>query len=301
MKKENTNHTKRVARLHKETNKLKKRFKMTELKTQSSPFESIKFIDENGVERWSARDLSALIGYDDWRNFENVLAKALVASNTVGADEAYHFVGINKMVNIGSGSQRKVQDFALSRYACYLIIQNADPSKPLVSIGQTYFAIQTRRQELSDRNPKLKEDELRLKLRNEMKFHNKQLAAAAKSAGVEKPLDYAIFQDYGYKGLYGGLGRKDIHIKKGLKESQEILDYMGSTELAANLFRATQAEEKLKRENIKGKIQANYAHHEVGKKVRQTIKELGGTMPECLPTAEKSTKQLENEKRKKLK
>jgi DNA-damage-inducible protein D len=274
---------------------------MTELKTQDSPFESIKFTDKNGDERWSARDLSILIGYDEWRNFEKVLSKAMIASETVGADTDYHFVESNKMVTIGSGTQREVKDFALSRYACYLVIQNADPSKPLVSIGQTYFAIQTRRQELSNRNPELKEDELRLKLRNEMKFHNKQLAAAATDAGVEKPLDYAIFQDYGYKGLYGGLGRKDIHSKKGLKKSQEILDHMGSTELAANLFRATQTEEKLKRENIKEKIQANYAHHEVGKKVRQTIKELGGTMPEDLPTTEKSIKQLEREKTKKLK
>ncbi|MDR2425756.1 MAG: DNA damage-inducible protein D [Endomicrobium sp.] len=274
---------------------------MSELKTQDSHFESIKFIDENGDEGWSARDLSILIGYDEWRNFEKVLSKAMIASETVGADTEYHFVESNKMVTIGSGTQREVKDFTLSRYACYLVIQNADPSKPLVSIGQTYFAIQTRRQELSNRNPELKEDELRLKLRNEMKFHNKQLAAAAKDAGVEKPLDYAIFQDYGYKGLYGGLGRKDIHSKKGLKKSQEILDHMGSTELAANLFRATQTEEKLKRENIKEKIQANYAHHEVGKKVRQTIKELGGTMPEDLPTTEKSIKQLEREKTKKLK
>ncbi|MCL2484609.1 MAG: DNA damage-inducible protein D [Endomicrobia bacterium] len=275
---------------------------MTEITIKNkSPFEEIKFIDENDIERWYARDLSKLLGYDEWRNFENVLNKAVISSKTVGADEAYHFVEINKMINLAKGANRKVKDFALSRYACYLIIQNADPAKPLVSIGQTYFAIQTRRQELSDRNMEITENEKRLLLRNEMKFHNKKLAAAAKEAGVELPLDYAIFQDYGYKGLYGGLGRKDIHKRKDLKKSQEILDYMGSTELAANLFRATQTEEKLKREDIKGKNQANCTHHEVGKKVRQTIKELGGTMPEDLPRTEKGIKQIETEKRKKLK
>jgi DNA-damage-inducible protein D len=201
------------------------------------------------------------------------------------------------MVSLGSGSKREINDYALSRYACYLIIQNADPSKPLVSIGQTYFAIQTRRQELSDRLPQLSEDEKRIHLRNEMKFHNKQLASAAKSAGVETSLDYAIFQDYGYKGLYGGLGAKDIKTKKGLKKSQDILDHIGSTELAANLFRATQTEEKIRREKIKSKGAASQTHFEVGRKVRQTIKELGGTMPEDLPASKESVKKIERKVR----
>jgi DNA-damage-inducible protein D len=274
---------------------------MSKLKTSSSPFENIKFIDKNGIERWSARDLSDLLQYGQWRNFENAVEKAIISAKTVGADGGYHFADISKMVKLGSGSKRKIKDYALSRYACYLIIQNADPAKPLVSIGQTYFAVQTRRQELSDRNPDLKENELRLKLRSEMKFHNKKLAAAAKDAGVKEPLDYAIFQDFGYMGLYGGLKKKDIHKNKGLKKTQEILDHMGSTELAANLFRATQTEEKLKRENIQGKHRANATHHEVGKKVRQTIKELGGTMPEHLATPQKSIKQLVKEKKKLLK
>ena len=166
----------------------------------------------------------------------------------------------------------------------------------MIANGQTYFALQTRRQELNDdeKFARLSEGEKRLAIRNELAEHNKQLAAAAKDAGVDTPLDYAIFQDHGYKGLYGGMGAKDIHARKGLKKSQKILDHMGSTELAANLFRATQAEEKLKRDNISGKQRANQAHYEVGQKVRQTIQELGGTMPENLPIPEQSVKQIES-------
>ncbi|MCU0240704.1 MAG: DNA damage-inducible protein D, partial [Pyrinomonadaceae bacterium] len=190
----------------------------------------------------------------------------------------------------------------LSRYACYLIVQNADPSKEIVAQGQTYFAIQTRLHEIrqmDEYNQLHSEDEKRLFLRNELKKHNLQLADAAKSAGVIEPIDYAIFQNHGYKGLYGGLDAKGIHAKKGLKKSQQILDHMGSTELAANLFRATQIEDKLRRENIKGKNEANQTHFEVGKKVRQTIAEIGGTMPEELPSAE-SIKKLEKAKDTKL-
>ena len=206
------------------------------------------------------------------------------------------------MVSIGSDTRREIDDIKLSRYACYLIIQNADPSKEIVALGQTYFAVQTRKQELLEKTDfkKLDEDEKRLFLREEMKQHNKQLADAARQAGVIQPADYAIFQDHGYKGLYGGLGARDIHTRKGLKKSQQILDHMGSTELAANLFRATQADEKLRRENIRGKHKANITHYEVGKKVRQTIKDLGGTMPENLPGAD-SIKKLEKKKVKSLK
>jgi DNA-damage-inducible protein D len=204
------------------------------------------------------------------------------------------------MVGIGSGAKREIADVRLSRYACYLIVQNGDPSKQVIANGQTYFAMQTRRQELNDdeKFARLSEDEKRLAIRNELAEHNKQLAAAAKDAGVDTPLDYAIFQDHGYKGLYGGLGAKDIHARKGLKKSEKILDHMGSTELAANLFRATQAEEKLKRDNISSKQRANQAHYEVGQKVRQTIQELGGTMPENLPKPEQSVKQIESAKKK---
>ncbi|MEI8366622.1 MAG: DNA damage-inducible protein D, partial [Parachlamydiaceae bacterium] len=192
--------------------------------------------------------------------------------------------------------EREMNSFKLSRYACYLVVQNADPSKEIVALGQTYFAVQTRLQEIrqmDEYNRLSTEDEKRLFLRNEMAKHNTQLAAAAKEAGVIEPIDYAIFQNHGYMGLYGGLDAKAIHAKKGLKKSQQILDHMGSTELAANLFRATQTEEKLHRENIKGKQKANKTHFEVGKKVRQTIEEIGGTMPENLPT-EESIKKLES-------
>ncbi|MDD3331338.1 MAG: DNA damage-inducible protein D, partial [Bacteroidales bacterium] len=207
-------------------------------------------------------------------------------------------VEFNEMVPIGSGAERSMPSYKLSRYACYLIVQNADPSKEIVALGQTYFAVQTRLQEIlqmEEYNRLSSEDEKRLFLRNEMATHNIQLAAAAKDAGVIEPIDYAIFQNHGYMGLYGGLDAKAIHKKKGLKKSQQILDHMGSTELAANLFRATQTEEKLKRENIKGKQKANQTHYEVGKKVRKTIEELGGTMPEDLPVAE-SVKKLGKDK-----
>jgi DNA-damage-inducible protein D len=199
------------------------------------------------------------------------------------------------MVSIGSGAKRKTESVKLSRYACYLIVQNADPNKEVVALGQTYFAVQTRLQEIrqmDDYKTLDTEDEKRLFLRNELKKHNVQLAEAAHNAGVITNIDYAVFQNHGYKGLYGGLDAKGIHVKKELKKSQKILDHMGSTELAANLFRATQTEEKLKRENIKGKYKANKTHYEVGKKVRKTIKELGGTMPENLPSSD-SIKKLE--------
>jgi DNA-damage-inducible protein D len=210
-----------------------------------------------------------------------------------------HFEQILEMVAIGSGAQRPIEDWRLSRYACYLIIQNADPSKPLVALGQTYFAVQTRRQELADEEAQA-EGRKRMLLRQEMKTHNKRLAGAAKEAGVIQPMDYAVFMDHGYRGLYGGLGMRDIHRRKGLKQKQHILDHMGSTELAANLFRTTQAEDKLRRENVRSKDRAGQIHKEVGRKVRQTIRELGGMMPENLTTAE-SIRMVESREKKRLK
>ena len=263
-------------------------------------FESLRQTDAEGNEFWIARRLAKVLEYSEYRHFQPVIERAKEACRNSGHAIEDHFEDVLDMVDIGSGAKRQIADMRLSRYACYLIVQNGDPSKPVIANGQSYFALQTRRQELSDNEAlvRLSEDEKRLIARAELAEHNKHLAAAAKDAGVETPLDYAIFQDHGYKGLYGGCGAKDIHAIKGLKKSQKILDHMGSTELAANLFRATQTEEKLRRDRVRGKQKANQTHFEVGKKVRQTIDELGGTMPEALPTPEKSIQQIESAKKK---
>jgi DNA-damage-inducible protein D len=253
-------------------------------------FEARAQVDDEGNEYWFARDLQTLFEYSKWDNFLTVLARAKEACEQAGHNCDDHFAGVGKMISLGKGAERSVEDFALSRYACYLIAQNADARKRPVAFAQTYFAIQTRRQEIADQEAQeyvpLSEDERRVLLRDEIKTHNKHLASAAKNAGVREGLDFAIFQTEGYKGLYGGLDVPGIRRRKGLKASQPILDHMGSTELAANLFRATQTEEKLRREGIQGKLAANRAHYEVGAKVRQTIKDLGGQMPEHLPAAE---------------
>jgi DNA-damage-inducible protein D len=263
------------------------------MSNEITPFEAIRRTNPAGNEFWSSRDFARVLGYVNYRHFLAVIEKARTACFNSGQRIEDHFVGIDEMIEIGKGGQRPVQTVMMSRYACYLVIQNADPAKEIVAVGQTYFAVQTRRQELSDQEI---EEQRRLVLRGEMREHNVHLADAAKGAGVIEPKDYAIFQNHGYAGLYGGLVAHDIHARKGLKKGQQILDHMGSTELAANLFRATQAEEKLRREKIIGKDKANRAHREVGAKVRQTIKELGGTMPEHLPAAE-SIKQLESKAR----
>jgi len=257
-------------------------------------FEGIRRCDAEGNEYWLARQLAKVLEYSEYRHFLPVIKRARDACFNSGRAVEDHFEDVLEMVEIGSGAKRELPNVRLSRYACYLVVQNADPAKPVIANGQTYFAIQTRRQELADNEgfASLSEDDKRLAIRTELVRHNKQLAAAAKEAGVETHLDYAIFQDHGYRGLYGGLRAKDIHARKGLKKSQRILDHMGSTELAANLFRATQTEEKLNREQVQGKYQANQTHLEVGKKVRQTIEDLGGTMPEALPTPEKSIKPI---------
>lgn len=233
---------------------------------------------------WYARELQKVLEYTQWRRFNKI---------------ENHFAMVGKMVDIGSGAERGIEDYHLSRYACYLIVQNGDPRKEIIALGQTYFAVKTRQQELIDNYDLLSEEQKRIEIRNQIKLHNKSLAEAAQNAGVKTDLDYAIFQNKGYQGLYGGLGAKEIHERKGLEKNQKILDHMGATELAANLFRATQTDEKLRREEIKGKEKANRTHYEVGKKVRQTIEDIGGTMPEDLPTPKISIKQIEKEQEKK--
>ena len=265
-----------------------------------SLFESIKHINEYGQEFWYARDLQIALEYTEWRNFSKVIDKAILActnSENVASD---HFVEVNKTIAMPKTATKEVLDYELSRYACYLIVQNGDPRKKVIALGQTYFAVKTRQQELIENFESLEEDQKRLAIRNEMKEHNKLLVAAAKDAGVETSLEYATFQNYGYMGLYGGLKAQDIKNRKNLKKNQNILDHMGYEELAANLFRATQTEAKLRRDNIQGKENANQTHYDVGKKVRQTIADLGGTMPEDLPTPEKSIRQLEREQQKNL-
>ena len=257
------------------------------------------------MEYWSARDLSKELDYSEYRNFKPVIEKAKEACRNSGESMENHFVEMHEMVRIGSGAEREFDDgVKLSRYACYLIVQNADPAKEVVALGQTYFAVQTRISEIQrmdEYNQLSTEDEKRLFLRNELSKHNIQLAAAAREAGVIEPMDYAVFQNHGYMGLYGGLDAKGIHQAKGLKKSQQILDHMGSTELAANLFRATQTEEKLNNDQIKGKANANNTHFEIGAKVRKTIQEIGGTMPEELPAADSIKKVETANQKKKLK
>ena len=268
------------------------------VKYSEQTFESIKHINEYGEEYWLARELQPVLEYAQWRRFSDAIERAKLACKNSGFTVEDHFADVGKMVDIGSGAERQIDDVMLSRYACYLIVMNGDPRKEVIAIGQSYFAVKTRQQELIDNYEQMSEDQKRLAIRNEMIAHNKSLAEAAQMAGIADQREYAIFQNKGYQGLYGGLGAKEIHARKGLKKSQKILDHMGSTELAANLFRATQTDEKLRRENIQGKQAAYDTHYQVGKKVRQTIKELGGTMPEDLPTPQKSIAQIEREQEK---
>ena len=264
-------------------------------KYSDQTFESIKHVNEFGQEYWFARELQSILEYIQWRRFHETIERAKLACMNSGYKAEDHFADVGKMVAIGSGTERTIDDIMLSRYACYLIVMNGDPRKEVIAVGQTYFAVKTRQQELIENYEQLSEDQKRLAIRNEMIAHNKSLAQAAQMAGVETPQEYAVFQNRGYQGLYGGLGMRDIHTRKGLKKSQKILDHMGSTELAANLFRATQTDEKLRRDNVAGKQAAYDTHYGVGVKVRQTIRDLGGTMPEDLPVPEKSISQIEKE------
>lgn len=263
------------------------------IKAPHKNFEDIKKIDENGVEYWEARELMPLLEYDKWSNFDSVvIAKAKIACINSGQSVTNHFADIGKMVKIGSGSEREVKDYKLSRYACYLIAQNGDSSKQAIATAQTYFAIQTRRQEVFQQ---LAENEKRLFVRGEIKDHNKKLFATAKQAGVS---NFGRFNNAGYEGLYG-MRKDQIQAKKGIGKD-DVLDRAGTTELAANLFRITQTDEKIRNEDIKGDYKASNTHLEVGKKIRQTIREIGGTMPEALKP-EKHIKELEKERKKLLK
>lgn len=265
-----------------------------------SQFETIRQESEDGSEYWSARDLAKLLGYTEYGKFRNTIKKAEEACQNSGQAISDHFAHMSEMVVIGSKAKRKVANVHLSRYACYLLIQNSDPEKPIVALGQTYFAVQTRRQEQADELSGLTENQRRLYLRGQLTDHNCQLAVTVSQAGVIKAMDFAIFQDHGYMGLYGGLQAKDIHARKSLKKSQHILDHMGSEELASNLFRAAQTEAKIRREQIRGKEEANQTHYRVGRKVRQTIEELGGTMPEDLPTPQESIQQIQRKEQKRI-
>ncbi len=262
-------------------------------------FESIKHIDENGVEFWYARELMFTLGYKDWRYFDNVIEKAIIASKNSNFNPLDHFVVNNKMVSIGSGAEREQKDYLLSRYACYLIAQNANPRLKTVALAQTYFAVQTRKQELTeDEYKRLSEDEKRLYNRKTVSNRNKYLFDTAKVSGVK---NYGKFNNAGYMGLYNGETAEAIRKRKGLNEKQEILDYMGSAELGANIFRITQTDELLKTNKVRNENEACQTHNKVGKAVRKAIKELGGTMPEDLPTPEKSIQELEKEEKRKLK
>lgn len=255
-------------------------------------FESIKKIDENDVEFWYARELMPLLGYEKWQNAEEVIGRAARACINSGQVVDNHFTELGKMVAVGSNTVRQIRDWKLDRYACYLIAQNGDPKKPEIAMAQTYFAIQTRKQEVFQQ---LSEADKRLFIRGEVSVENKKLFSTAKRAGVTK---FGSFNDAGYKGLYG-MPLAEIENKKKIKKG-ELLDRAGTTELAANLFRITQTDEKIKKENIKGDFLASKTHFMVGGKVRQTIKDIGGTMPEDL-APEKHIKELESEKRKLLK
>lgn len=254
--------------------------------TPHKDFESIKKIDENGIEYWEARELLPILGYETWRSSEDVIARAARACVNSGQDVDNHFARISKMVKIGSNTERSVTDYKLDRYACYLVAQNGDSVKPEIALAQTYFAIQTRRQEIFEQLP---DNEKRLFIRSEVSAQNKKLFKTAKAAGVTH---FGLFNDAGYKGLYGA-SLSDIEREKGIKKG-ELLDRAGSTELAANLFRITQTDEKLRKDNIQNERAASQTHFMVGGKVRQTIKEIGGVTPERLQT-EKHIKEVKKE------
>lgn len=263
-------------------------------------FEDIKKVRTDGSEYWCARDLAVVLDYTKWENFHKVIKRAMIACKNSGRIVEYDFPEVRKIVAAGATTKPKL-DYELTRYACYLIVQNGDPRKEVIALGQTYFAIQTYRQEVADHFNELDEDSRRLVVRGDIKQWNQLLAETARNSGVITNEEFAIFQNAGYMGLYGGMTVDDIHKKKGLEIGQKILDYMGSTELVANLFRISQTEEKLRKDNVSDAQTATAVHHSVGKEVRKAIEEIGGTMLEDLPTPEKSIAQLEKEQMELLK
>ena len=247
-----------------------------------SSFEDLKKINPHGAEYWTARELQSLLGYKQWRSFEKAIQKAVTSCKQSGNDPGYHFARARKMIGAGKGAIREVDDYLLSRFACYLIAQNGDSRIPEIAEAQKYFAIQTRRQELSDA---LAADLERLELRKQTSVEFRALSGAAQNAGVQSKM-FGVFHDAGYKGLYGGLNSQEIKNRKQIPHQEQLMDRMGTTELAANQFRMTQARDKLAREKIHDQQQAIQAHHQVGLEVRDAIQRIGGTLPENLPPAE---------------
>ena len=274
---------------------------MSELRAKEyRRFEEIKQVRNDGTEFWSARELAVALDYNKWENFAKVIKRAMIACENSGHAVAYDFPEVRKIVEAGV-TKKPILDYELTRYACYLIVQNGDPRKEVIALGQTYFAIQTYRQEVADHFNELSEDSRRLVVRGDIKQWNQMLAETAHNVGVITNEEFAIFQNAGYIGLYGGLDVNDIHARKGLEVGQKILDYMGSTELIANLFRISQTEEKLRKDKVHNAETATSAHYSVGREVRTAIEKIGGTMPEDLPTPEKSIQQIEKEQMARLK
>ena len=264
-------------------------------------FEDIKRVRPDGSEYWAARELAPVLDYAKWENFYKVIKRAMIACENSGRSTLECFPEVRKTSPMPNGGVKDILDYELSRYACYLIVQNGDPRKEVIALGQTYFAIQTYRQEVADRFNQLDEDSRRLVVRGDIKQWNQLLAETAQNAGVITAEEFAIFQNAGYMGLYGGLTVDDIHRRKGLAIGQKILDYMGSTELIANLFRISQTEEKLRKDQVSTSDAATAVHYAVGNEVREAIRKIDGTMPEDLPTPEKSIAQLEREQMERLK
>ncbi len=272
---------------------------LKEIDKNNKSFENIKHIDENGVEFWYARELMPILQYSNWQNFEKIIDKAKISCENSGISMFEHFIDINKLSKRANNAEVEIKDYELTRYACYLIAQNGDSRKKVIALAQTYFAVQTRKQEITEKEySMLIEDEKRFYQRNLTRKGNYSLNQTAKKAGVK---NFDKFHNAGYKGLYNGENADDIAKRKGLRYREDILDNMGSDELIANLFRISQTEQKMKKDNIKTEKEANKTHYNIGKNIREVIAKNGGTMPEDLPTPKKSLKQLEKENNKMLK